>query len=66
VEVAELAVKAAGLMGCEVAGVDLLEGKDGYYVVEVNSQPGWRGLQSVTKVRIADLIVDHVAQLAKR
>jgi RimK family alpha-L-glutamate ligase len=65
-EVAELAVKAAGLMGCEVAGVDLLEGKDGYYVVEVNSQPGWRGLQSVTKVRIADLIVDHVAQLAKR
>jgi RimK family alpha-L-glutamate ligase len=66
VEVAELAVKAAGLMGCEVAGVDLLEGKDGYYVIEVNSQPGWRGLQSVTKVRIADLIVDHVAQLAKR
>jgi len=65
-EVAELAVRAAGLMGCEVAGVDLLEGGDGYYVIEVNSQPGWRGLQSVTKVRIADLIVDHVVQLARR
>jgi len=65
-ELAELAIKAAELMGCEVAGVDVLEGRDGYYVTEVNSQPGWRGLQSVTKVRIADVIVDHVAQLAKR
>lgn len=65
-ELVELAVKAASIMECDVAGVDVLEGRDGHYVTEVNSQPGWRGLQSVTKVRIADLIVDHVARLARK
>lgn len=65
-ELVELAVRATKLMGCEVAGVDLLEGKDGYCLTEINSQPGWRGLQSVTRVRIADVIVDHVLKLIKK
>lgn len=65
-ELAELAVKATKLMGCEIAGVDLLESKDGYCLTEINSQPGWRGLQSVTKINIADAIVDHVIKLAKK
>lgn len=62
----ELAVKACSILGCEVAGVDILEGRDGPYVTEINSQPGWRGLQSVTRVRIADVIVDYVASKARR
>jgi RimK family alpha-L-glutamate ligase len=60
VELEALAVKAAEAVGCRVAGVDILEGKDGPLVIEVNSQPGWLGLQSVTKVDIADCIVDYV------
>jgi glutathione synthase/RimK-type ligase-like ATP-grasp enzyme len=28
--------------------------------VELNSQPGWRGLQSVTKTNIADEIIDYI------
>ncbi|RLF11188.1 MAG: hypothetical protein DRJ98_04165 [Thermoprotei archaeon] len=62
----DLAVRATSLMGCEIAGVDILEGKDGYYVTEINSQPGWRGLQSVTKVKIADVIIDYVVSKVKR
>ncbi|MCX8204839.1 MAG: RimK family alpha-L-glutamate ligase [Candidatus Nezhaarchaeota archaeon] len=65
-ELVELAVKAAGLMGCEVAGIDFLESREGFYLTEVNSQPGWRGLQSVAKVNIADAIIDHVAKLVKK
>ncbi|MEM4700035.1 MAG: RimK family alpha-L-glutamate ligase [Candidatus Nezhaarchaeales archaeon] len=65
-ELAELAIKAVKLMGCEVAGVDFLESNDGYCLTEINSQPGWRGLQSVTKVNIADVIIDHIIKLAKR
>ena len=55
-----LAVKAAEVLGCKVAGVDIIEGPDGPLVLEVNSQPGWMGLQSVTKTNIADRIVSYV------
>jgi RimK family alpha-L-glutamate ligase len=54
-----LAQKAAEVIGCKVAGVDILEGPNGPVIVELNSQPGWRGLQSVTKVSIADKIVKY-------
>jgi RimK family alpha-L-glutamate ligase len=59
-ELEELAVKSAKLIGCKIAGVDILESPKGPVVVEVNSQPGWRGLQMVTRVNIADEIVDFV------
>jgi len=59
-EFAELAIKAAKTLGCEVAGVDIMEGANGFVVNEVNSQPGWMGLQTVTRINIADKIVDYV------
>jgi RimK family alpha-L-glutamate ligase len=59
-KIEEIAIRAAKLVECKVAGVDVLEGQKGPIVVEVNSQPGWKGLQSVTKIRIADEIVDFV------
>jgi RimK family alpha-L-glutamate ligase len=62
----ELAVKAAKAVGCKVAGVDILEGPNGPKIVDVNSQPGWKGLQIVTKVNIADEIVDFVLSELKK
>jgi RimK family alpha-L-glutamate ligase len=62
----ELAVKSAKLIDCRIAGVDILEGTHGPVVVEVNSQPGWKGLQSVSKVRIADEIVSFVVSELKK
>jgi RimK family alpha-L-glutamate ligase len=59
-ELEDLAVEAAGVIGCRVAGADILESSDGPVIVELNSQPGWRGLQSVTEVNIADGIVEYV------
>lgn len=56
-ELENLAVTAAKTIGCKVAGVDILESPKGPVIVELNSQPGWRGLQSVTKTNIADEIV---------
>ncbi|MDI6805275.1 MAG: RimK family alpha-L-glutamate ligase, partial [Candidatus Bathyarchaeia archaeon] len=56
----DLAVKSAKLIDCKIAGVDILESSRGPLVVEVNSQPGWRGLQFVAKVNIADEIIDFV------
>ncbi len=62
----ELAVKAAKAVGCKVAGVDILEGPDGARIVDVNSQPGWKGLQAVSEVNIAEEIVKFVVQEIKK
>jgi len=59
-EIEDLSVKAATTLGCRVAGVDILESESGPVVIELNSQPGWRGLQSVTKKNIAEEIVKFV------
>jgi len=59
-ELENLAVKAAEVIGCKVTGVDVLEGPKGPVVIELNSQPGWRGLQSVTETNIADEIIGYV------
>src|SRR3989304_4415135 len=56
----ELAVKSAKAVGFKIACVDILEGPTGPMVVDVNSQPGWKGLQIVTKVNIANDIVSFV------
>jgi RimK family alpha-L-glutamate ligase len=59
-EMEKLAIKAAKIIGCKVTGVDLIEGPDGPVIIELNSQPGWRGLQSVTKINIADEILSYI------
>ena len=59
-ELEEISVRAAKVLGCEYAGVDLIEGRGGYYVIEVNSIPAWKGLQSVTEINIAEKIIDHL------
>lgn len=64
-ELEELAVKAAQVIGCRIAGVDILDGPKGPVVLELNSQPGWRGLQSVTTANIADEIIGYVVSQLK-
>ncbi len=60
-ELAELAIKATGALGMDYAGVDIIQDKDGRYsVIEVNSIPAWKGLQSVCKLNIAQLLVDDL------
>jgi glutathione synthase/RimK-type ligase-like ATP-grasp enzyme len=49
-----LALAATEAVGADYAGVDLLRGADGaVQVIEVNSMPGWRGLQTMTDTPIA-------------
>lgn len=49
-----LAIAAAAAVGADYAGVDLIRDASGdALVLEVNSMPGWRGLQSVSSVPIA-------------
>ncbi|WP_020174421.1 RimK family alpha-L-glutamate ligase [Methyloferula stellata] len=54
-EMRDLSLRSAKAIGADFAGVDLLCERDGRLtVLEVNSMPGWRGLQSITGFSIAD------------
>ena len=55
----ELALKAAAAVAIDYCGVDIIQAVNGdYYVLEVNSIPAWKGLQSVTELNMAQLLVD--------
>ncbi|MFT4623972.1 MAG: ribosomal protein S6--L-glutamate ligase [Myxococcota bacterium] len=57
----ETAIRAAQIMGLRVAGVDMLEGKDGPLVLEVNSSPGLQGIEGATGLDVAGYIIDDIA-----
>ncbi|HLO24187.1 MAG TPA: RimK family alpha-L-glutamate ligase [Methyloceanibacter sp.] len=58
-ELIDLAVRATSCVGADYAGVDIIQARDGsFLVLEVNSMPAWNGLQAVTHIDIADRLVD--------
>lgn len=59
-EYEETAVRSAQIMGLKIAGVDMLEGKDGPLVMEVNSSPGLEGIEVATKLDVAGAIIDYI------
>ena len=59
-ELAEIAAAAAGAVGASFCGVDIIRGKDRRpYVLEVNSMPAWSGLETVSTVKIADILAER-------
>jgi RimK family alpha-L-glutamate ligase len=65
--VADLAVAAAGAVGAYHAGVDLIRDTGGAWrILEVNSMPAWKGLQSVTPFPIAPILAADALTLAAR
>jgi ribosomal protein S6--L-glutamate ligase len=63
-EYAEAAVKATRVIGLEVAGVDMLEARSGPKILEVNSSPGFEGLEAATGQDIAGPYVRHAIEYA--
>ena len=60
-DVLAIACQAASVLDIAYCGVDVIRDADGkLYVLEVNSIPAWRGLQSVTDVNIGQVLVDDL------
>jgi ribosomal protein S6--L-glutamate ligase len=62
---ADAAVRAAHVIGLEVSGVDMLESKDGPKIMEVNSSPGFEGLETATRIDCAGAIIEHAIGFAR-
>ncbi len=54
------AVAAAGAMGLNVCGVDLLRSSHGPVVMEVNSSPGLEGIEASTSKDVANMIIEFI------
>lgn len=54
------AVRAAKIMGLNVCGVDMLRSNHGPVIMEVNSSPGLKGIETASGKDIADLIVQFI------
>ena len=59
------AVRAAKVMGLNVAGVDILRSNHGPVVMEVNSSPGLEGIESTTGKDVAGLIISYIEKNAR-
>ncbi|MBN2163191.1 MAG: 30S ribosomal protein S6--L-glutamate ligase [Pontiellaceae bacterium] len=59
------AVRAARIMGLNVAGVDLLRSNHGPVVMEVNSSPGLEGIETATGKDIAGMIIEYIEKDAR-
>ncbi|QAY55570.1 30S ribosomal protein S6--L-glutamate ligase [Hahella sp. KA22] len=57
-----LAVQAAQVMGLDLAGVDIIRSSHGPLVLEVNSSPGLKGIESATNKDIAGAIIDYIVK----
>ena len=55
-----LALESTKLLGLDIGGVDLLYDNGGYKICEVNSSPGFRGMEEYTEIRVAEQIVTYV------
>ena len=55
-----LALRAAEVVGLDIAGVDLVQGADGYRVIEVNSAPGFEGFEKATGRNVAAEMLRYV------
>ena len=59
-EYISVALSAANILGMDIAGVDLLESRDGPLVLEVNSSPGLEGIEGASGVNVAAAVAQHL------
>ncbi len=59
------AVRAAKIMGLNLAGVDLLRSNHGPVIMEVNSSPGLEGIETATGKDVADKVIEFIEKNAQ-
>lgn len=61
---AKAAIRAARVLGLDVAGIDLITSRRGPLILEANSSPGFEGIEKATGLNLAGAIIDRMSQVA--
>jgi RimK family alpha-L-glutamate ligase len=62
----DIAEQAVNAIGMAYTGVDIMRDREGQtWVLEVNSIPAWKGLQSTCRFSIAELLVEDMIRLCR-
>ena len=56
----QIAIRAANILGLNIAGVDLMRSDRGPLILEVNSSPGLQGIETCTNKDIASKIITFI------
>ena len=56
----EVAIKAAKIIGLEVAGVDMVRSSSGPKILEINSSPGLEGIEGATGINVAEKMIEYL------
>ncbi len=64
-ELQETAIRAAQIVGLNIAGVDMLETSQGPAIMEVNSSPGLEGIEEASGVDVAAEIMSFLEERAR-
>lgn len=56
----EMAIRAANIMGLNIAGVDIVRSDRGPLIMEVNASPGLEGIEKTTGIDVADAIIAFI------
>ena len=59
-EIEQLVTECAGVLNLDITGIDLLFDGESFKVCEVNSSPGFKGIESCCDVSIPDTIFDFI------
>lgn len=65
-EMEELTLRSAEAVESKICAVDMIEGKNGINVIEVNINPGLQGIEKATSINVAQRMIDFVKSEMKR
>ncbi|TAK72404.1 MAG: 30S ribosomal protein S6--L-glutamate ligase, partial [Gammaproteobacteria bacterium] len=55
-----MAIRAAHIIGLNVAGIDIVRSHRGPLIMEVNASPGLEGIEKTTGVDVANHIIEFI------
>lgn len=56
----EMAIRAAHIIGLNVAGVDIVRSNRGPLIMEVNASPGLEGIEKATGIDVANAVIEFI------
>jgi ribosomal protein S6--L-glutamate ligase len=64
-EECDMAIRAARIMGLNIAGVDIVRSDRGPLILEVNASPGLEGIEKTTGIDVATSIIKYIEDSVK-